>query len=271
MHERHDHRGTGCKDSGRRATPRAGARAVLVALAAVVLATAAGARATPEERALLAGTNLFATVPEQFHARLEVNRADWLRPLHLELWRGGRDRMLARVLDPRQAGRFLLQIGAAHYLIAPGARQPVTLGAAAVAGGAGSFEQLLGIDVERDFEVDRVETSGAIVTFHLTAVPGTATARATPRARWVVDRSTRLPLRADIVLADGRTARVVEFAAFSSAHHAPTRLTLKDVLRGGPPTVVEVKELAATPVADGLFSLTDGTSRALLPPVALPE
>lgn len=226
----------------------------------------------PADRVLLAQTNLFSTVPEQFHARLTVNRTDWLRPLQVEMWRGGRDRMLARVLDPRQVGRFLLQIGAEHYLIAPGARQPVKLGAGVGAAGAVSFEQLLGLDVERDFDLERVEGSDRIVTFHLVAKPDTAAARATPRARWVVDRTRRLPLRVDIVLADGRTVRVVEFAGFLAGRHGvPSRLVLKDVLRGGPPATVEIVAFEATPVPDGLFSLTDPAGRAQLPPVVAPK
>jgi hypothetical protein len=244
----------------------------IIASGAVVLAGSTFAQVRPEDRVLLAQTNLFSTVPEQFHARLTVNRTDWLRPLQVEMWRGGRDRLLARLLDPKQAGRFLLQIGAEHYLIAPGARQPVKLGAGVGAAGAVSFEQVLGLDVERDFDIERAEASGRIVTFHLVARPDTAAARATPRARWVVDRTRRLPLRVDIVLADGRTARVVEFADFLPGRdRLPSRLVLKDVLRGGPPATVEVQAFEATPVPDGLFSLTDPASRAQLPPAAKPQ
>ena len=135
-----------------------------------------------------------------------------------------------------------------------------------------SFEQLLGIDVERDFDIERAETTGRIVVFHLLARPDTVAARTTPRARWVVDRTRRVPLRVDIVLADGRTARVVEFADFLPGRdRVPSRLVLKDVLRGGPPAMVEVQAFEAIPVPDGLFSLTDPASRAQLPPAAAPK
>jgi hypothetical protein len=245
--------------------------AAIFALGAVAMACPALAQVSPEDHALLARTNLFSTVPERFHARLAVSRADWPRPLQVEMWRGGRDRLLVRLLDPTKAGRFLLQLGAEHYLIAPGAREPVRLGAGVSAAGGVSFEQVLGVDVERDFDVERVQTSGRIVTFHLVARPATAAARATPRVRWVVDQETRLPVRVDIVLADGRTARVVEFAGFLAGRvRVPSRLALKDVLRGGPPETVEVAAFEAVAVPDGLFSLTDGTSRAQLPPIAGP-
>jgi hypothetical protein len=246
--------------------------AAIIATVVLALAGPASAQVRPEERALLAQTNLFSTVPEQFHARLTANRASWLRPLRIEMWRGGRDRLLARVIDAKQAGRFMLQIGPEHYLIAPGARQPVKLGAGVGAAGAVSFEQVLGIDVERDFDIERAETSGRVVTFHLIARPDTTAVLATPRARWVVDRTRRLPLRVDIVLADGRTARVVEFTDFLAGRdRVPSRLVLKDVLRGGPPTTVEMEAFEATAVPDGLFSLSDGTSRAMLPLAAPPQ
>jgi len=262
-----DRRGRG-RGSGR--PPRARAAAALAALAALASAltgAAAHPPLDPEDAALLARTNLFSTVPERFHARLAVSRGGAGGELGVEVWRGGRDRLLARVLDGGRRARFVLQLGADHYLIAPGARAPVRLSPAVAAAGAASLEQLLGVDVERDFAVERVEAAGRIVTFHLAARPGAATARTVPRARWVVDRDAREPLRADLMLADGRVARVVEFAAFTGRRpRLPSRLVVKDVLRGGPPVIVEVRALAESPVPDALFSLTDGSARAALPP-----
>lgn len=241
---------------------------LLAAAAAAAAPASSPAPLGPEERALLARTNLFASVPERFHATLRVSRPDWPRPLRVEVWRGGREALLARVLEPRQAGRFLLQLGSEHYLIAPGARQPVRLGAGVAAAGPVSFEQVLGIDVERDFDVERVEAGERIVTFHLVARPGGAAARATPRARWTVDRIRLRPVRLDVVLGDGRTSRVVEFMSFLDARTPmPSHVVFKDVLRGGPPTGVEVERFEANAVSEGLFSLSDHAARAQLPPL----
>lgn len=254
-----------------RRRPGAPAWLTLAALAAAVAVQAAAPQLGREELALLARTNLFSRVPERFHATLLVGRSDWLRPLRVEVWRGGRERLLARVLDPRQSGRFLLQVGADHYLVAPGARQPVKLGAAVAAAGPIALEHMLGVDVERDFEVERAEAGERLVTFHLVARAGSAAARATPRARWVVDRVRRQPLRLDVVLADGRTSRVVEFASFADPRTlVPARLVLKDVLRGGPPMRVELERFEPAPVPDDLFSLTDATARSQLPPAPPP-
>lgn len=246
-------------------------RAILVAglvAGAVLLPGSGAAQVRAEDRALLAQTNLFATAPEQFHARVGITRSDGARALRMELWRDGRDRLLARTLEASQAGRFLLQLGGDHFLIAPGARQPVKLGPNVGLAGGMSSELLLGLDVERDFELTRAQSSGRIVTLFLQAKPGTTAARATPAARWVVDRDRRLPLRVDVLLADGRTARVIEFVSFlPDQHGVPGKLVLKDVLRGGAPVTVEIEAFEVVPVPDGLFSLSDPSSRAALPPL----
>jgi hypothetical protein len=81
----------------------------------------------------------------------------------------------------------------------------------------------------------------------------------------VVDETTRLPVRADFQLQDGRVARIVEWKAWRDrATLAPRTMAVKDVLRQDPPAQVEVVEFEARAVAPELFSLTDGTARAAL-------
>jgi hypothetical protein len=231
-----------------------------------LVANALLAQMSSEEKRLLADTNLFATAPQQFRARLAVNSVGSSSRVELEIWRGGRDQLLVRPLDPKQAGKFLLQTGADRYLISPGAKQPVKLGAGFKMQGGLSFEELLGIDLERSYDVERVETTGRVVTFHLKARPETAAASGTAAARWVVDRERRLPLRADLLLADGRTARVIEFPEFRHTRPlVPRRVVLKDVLRGGAPLEVELREFQAGAVPAGLFDLADTSARNALP------
>ncbi|OQC39940.1 MAG: hypothetical protein BWX64_01541 [Acidobacteria bacterium ADurb.Bin051] len=110
-----------------------------------------------------------------------------------------------------------------------------------------------------------MESAGRVVTFHLEADEATAAVTGATAVRWVVDRETRRPLRADLLFAGGRVARVVEFQGFRPGRRPlPARLVLKDVLRGTPPLEVEILEVEERPVPAALFDLTDGSARARL-------
>ncbi|NLN10078.1 MAG: outer membrane lipoprotein-sorting protein [Acidobacteria bacterium] len=236
-------------------------------LALVLSAVATGAIAadpTPADRALLAASNLFAAAPEQFRARLAAGTTGGART-ELEIWRGGRDCLLVRPLAARQRGKLILQRGSERWLFAPGAREPVRLGPGLRLAGTLSLEELFGIDIERGHRLLGVESAGRIVTFHLEADETTAAATGAAAVRWVVDRETRRPLRADLLLAGGRVARIVEFQGFHPGRRPlPARLVLKDVLRGTPPLEVEILEVEERPVPAALFDLTDSSVRARL-------
>lgn len=220
---------------------------------------------TAEEQRLLTDTNLFSTAPQELRARLAISTPPATTKLTVEVWRGGRDRLLVRPLDPRQNGKFFLQLGGERWFFAPGARRPVRLSASLRLAGGLSFEEILGIDLERGYTVTKVETVRDVVTFRLVANAETAQATGYAGARWVVDARARRPLRTDLLLADGRVARVVEFSSFRSTRPlVPARVVLKEPLRGSAPWVVEILELEARPVPPGLFDLTDGNERAKL-------
>ena len=235
-----------------------------LALLGLLASTRAFGLTAPEQR-LLTDTNLFATAPQELRARLEITSPPSTKKLAVEVWRGGRDRLLVRPLDPRQRGKFFLQLGGERWFLAPGARQPVRLSSSLRLAGGLSFEEILGIDLERGYTVTGVATVRDVVTFHLVANAETAKATGHAGARWVVDANARRPLRADLLLADGRVARVVEFSSFRSARPLmPGRVVLKEPLRGIAPWVVEIVELQARPVPPGLFDLVDGSERARL-------
>lgn len=240
-----------------------------LALLALLLTGAAGEAATAaptaDDRALLAASNLFAAAPEQFRARVALRTTGSGDRTELELWRGGRDRLLVRPLALRQQGKLILQIGTERWLFTPGTQQPVKLGARLNLHGGVSFEELLGIDIERGYRLLEVERAGRIVTFHLAADETTAAATGTAAARWVVDGETRRPLRADLLLAGGRVVRVVEFRGFRAGRRpVPAVVVLKDVVRGTPPLEVELLEIEERPVPAALFDLADGSARARL-------
>lgn len=245
-------------------------REALLALVLSLVATGAiaadptPADPTPADRALLAASNLFATAPEQFRARVAAGTTGGAHT-ELEIWRGGRDRLLVRPLAARQRGKLILQLGSERWLFAPGAREPVRLGPGLRLAGGLSLEELFGIDIERGHRLLGVESAGRVVTFRLEADEATAAATGAAAVRWVVDRETRRPLRADLLLAGGRVARIVEFQGFRPGRRPlPARLVLKDVLRGTPPLEVEILEVEERPVPAALFDLTDGSVRARL-------
>jgi hypothetical protein len=182
----------------------------------------------------------------------------------LEIWRSG-ENGLVRFLDARERGKFLLRLPQGAYFIAPGAKQPIRLPPTHRLAGVVALDELLGVGIAGRYEPIAAVRRGAtsqIVEFELRA---TSSQAPYPRLRWVVDPTTRLPLRADFELADGRVARVVEWKAWRDrATLAPRTMAVKDVLRQDPPAQVEVLEFEAREVSAGLFSLTDPAARAAL-------
>ena len=182
----------------------------------------------------------------------------------IEIWRGGRDRLLVRTSRPA-SGEADPQRGSERWLFAPGARGRSGSARGSASPARSPSKRLFGIDIEHGHRLLGVESAGRIVTFHLEADETTAAATGAAAVRWVVDRETRRPLRADLLLAGGRVARVVEFQGFRPGRRPlPARLVLKDVLRCTPPLEVEILEVEERPVPAALFDLTDGSARARL-------
>jgi hypothetical protein len=232
---------------------------------AVALAQAPPA-ATPAiaaaDRALLAASDPFARAPKSSRARLEVKAAG--KTMALEIWRSG-ENGLVRFLDPRERGKFLLRLPAGAYFIAPGAKQPIRLPPTHRLAGVVALDELLGVGIEGRYEPTAAVHRGAAARFVEFELRATSAQAPYPRLRWVVDETTRLPVRADFQLQDGRVTRIVEWKAWRDrATLAPRTLVVKDILRQDPPAQVEVLEFEARDVASGLFSLTDATARAAL-------
>jgi hypothetical protein len=86
-----------------------------------------------------------------------------------------------------------------------------------------------------------------------------------PIVRYVVDKTTYRPTRTEFQLPSGKTARIVEFLAWSerpSLH--PSRLRIRDALNAKATAEVEIVAVEPQPVAPGLFDLTDDTERRKL-------
>jgi hypothetical protein len=235
------------------------------AVVLVVLAAQGPSPAPIDGPSLLRQSDLAAFTPESFRARMRVTEPDDRdRALELEVWRSGEGRALVRFLGPREKGKYLLRLGADLWFLAPGARRPVRLKPSHRLHGSASLDDILGLRYARDYTVESLEEleepGGREVALSLAArAPGTPY----PRVRYVVDRASRRPLHAEYFLASGRRARTVEFLEWSAPGRPRLRrLRLRDDLRGGAVTEVEVPELDERPVPDGLFSLTDGAARS---------
>lgn len=218
---------------------------------------------TSSDRALLARSDPFARAPKGSRSRLAV-RAAGGKTIALQIFRQD-DRALVHFLDPGEKGKYLLRLPEGTYFIAPGARQPIRLPPTHRLAGAVALDELLGVPLATSYQiagVTRRDPKAAVVEFDLHA---SSKALAYPRMRWVVDENAGLPLRADFQLENGRVARVLEWKAWRDrAALSPRTMVIKDVLRQGAPTEVEVLEFDAHAVPAGLFSLDDGAARAAL-------
>jgi len=221
--------------------------------------------ATAEEMRLLAASDLFAAAPTSFRARIEVGALTGGERTALEVWRSGRERMLVRLLAAGEQGKLFLERGKELWFFSPGTKQPVRLGPSYRLVSGLAFDELLGLDLMRTYEVTSVIRAGDVVTFALRARAGGALAPSYPAARWVVDARRGLPLRADLLLGDGRVARVLEIASFRDpAQRIPRRLIVKDLLRGAPPLAIEIVELEPRTIPEALFDPADGRERLRL-------
>jgi hypothetical protein len=186
--------------------------------------------------------------------------------MEIEVWRDGAERTLVRFLDPRERGKFLLRRGDDLWFLAPGAKKPVRLKPSYRLRGNATLDDVLGLRHAADYAiagVDEIPDQG-LVAFDLVARDRTAPYA---RVRYVVRRATSRPVRAEYRLPSGKTASEIEFVEWAPGRRAwATRLTVRDRLRGGPPTEVRVLDLEERPVPEGLFSLDDPGERRRLAP-----
>jgi hypothetical protein len=217
--------------------------------------------------ALLRQADLAAFTPESFRARMRVTAASGRdRPLELEVWRSGEARALVRFLGPREKGKYLVRLGPDLWFLAPRARRPVRMKPSYRLRGSASLDDVLGLRYARDYAVQSREESeereGRRIVLSLSAREPRAVY---PRVRYLVDSVSRRPVRAEYFLASGKRAREVAFLEWSAGSRPHLRrLRLRDDLRGGALTDVEVLDLEERPVPEGLFSLTDGATRDAL-------
>ena len=214
----------------------------------------------PEE--LLRKTDRGALAPESFRSRMRLTAGD-KPPLEVEVWRKGEAQTLVRLLGPKERGKYLLRLGPVLWFLAPGAKKPVRLSPAYRLRGSATLDDVLGLQYARDYKVASAQDlEGGLVALELAARgPGVLY----PAVRYVVSPAALRPVRAEYRLPSGKVATIVEFAEWSGGGRPyARRLLVRDALHGGATTAVDVLEVEARPVPDGLFDLADPAARQRL-------
>lgn len=237
---------------------------LVVALVAALQWRVVSPTAVHEQR--LRDSDLGARAPAAFVARLVLTNRRDRKPHDIEVWRAGSDRLLVRFLDAGERGRYLLRRGPDMWLLTPDAKQPVKLNPAYRVYSGVNLDEILGVQLQRDYRLEAVEEGTADGGQPLTAFELRATGGAIfPSLRHVVRNRDARPVSTEYRLASGKAASVIEYAewALLPVLHA-RRFAVRDELRKGAIADVEIVGLQARPVPDDLFDLSDPTARRRL-------
>jgi hypothetical protein len=229
----------------------------------VKLAVAAMAAVTLTPDDLLRRSDVGAFAPASFSAQLRLTRAAPASRHEIELWRSGRSKTLVRFLDPDERGRYLIRIDSNLWLLTPGARSPVRLNTSYRMYGGATLDEVLGLQLALDYSIDSAsegrDEEGPTMIFELRARSDTALF---PRVRYVVRPATERPVTALYRVRSGREATAVEFMAWNDTRRLyARRVVVRDLLRKGAVTEVDVLDLQERPVPDALFDLADDSAR----------
>ena len=232
----------------------------------IALALFAG-QATHPDAALLRRGDIGAFAPESFRATLALTAQPAKERHEIEVWRSGSAKTLVRMLDPKERGKFLLRLGDDMWFISPSARKPVKLNASYRLYGGATLDEVLGVRLSDAYDIESTERQTAAsgdehVVFTLKA---RRPQQIYQQVRYVLKASTARPVSATYRVRSGKDATAVEFQEWStgSALYA-RRLVIRDLLRKGAATEIEVLSLDPRPVADDLFRLEDGAARKAL-------
>jgi hypothetical protein len=170
-------------------------------------------------------------------------------------------------MDPKERGKYLLRLDGQVWLLTPGAKKPVHLSPSYRLYGGATLDEILGLHLATAYKIESVsketDSGGALVVFELRSK---AAGALFPEVRYVVREATERPVVATYRLRSGRDATAVEFGQWNERGVIyARRLVIKDLLRKEARTDVEIVELEARAIADGLFSLDDATARNGLP------
>ena len=231
---------------------------------AAALALAGVLTQSPDD--LLRRSDVGTFPPSSFRARLVLKSAPQNASHEIEVWRSGESKTLIRLLDPKERGKYLLRLEGQLWLLTPGAQKPVHLSPSYRLYGGATLDEVLGIRLTRDYKVESLsrekDARGTLVVFELRA---RSEGMLFPQVHYVVREATERPVSATYRVRSGRDATTVEFAEWhESGPVYARRVIVKDLLRKGALTEVEVPELEERTIPDGLFSLEDSAARRSL-------
>lgn len=219
---------------------------------------------SPEE--LLRRSDVGAFAPASFRARLVLQRVPQGGHHEIEVWRSGDDKTLIRFLDPNERGKYLLRLRGELWLLTPGAKKPVRLNPSYRLYGGATLDETLGVRLAREYTVESTsedtDSQGKLVALELRAKSAGVLF---PQVHYVVREATERPVSAIYRLRSGREATAVEFVEWNERGIVyARRLVVKDLLRKGEQTEVQVLELEQRTIPDGLFALDDPALRHAL-------
>ena len=219
---------------------------------------------SPEE--LLRRSDVGGFPPSSFRARLVLKSLPQNVSHEIEVWRSGESKTLIRLLDPKERGKYLLRREGQLWLLSPSAKKPVRVSPSYRLYGGATLDEVLGLRLSRDYQIESVsrekDAGGTLVVFELRAG---SEGMLFPRVHYVVREATERPVSATYRLRSGREATSVEFLQWNDSGlvHA-RRVVVKDLLRKGALTEVEILELQERTIPDGLFALEDSAARRAL-------
>ncbi len=214
---------------------------------------------------LLRRSDVAANQPASFRSRIRLQGPGQEAPIEIEVWRERSSRTLVRFLGAKHRGKYLLYLQDGVFFLAPGAREPVKLPRSFRLHGSATLDHVLGLRYSRDFSISRAEPSRG-----RRARRRSSCRRETPRPSTpACGTSSSAGRRGRPGPSSG--SRAASSRPLSSSPPGrpafrlrPLLLVLRDNLRGGALTRVELLELEERSVPEGLFSLSDGAARRRL-------
>ncbi len=228
-----------------------------------------GGQAPHPDAALLRRGDIGAFAPESFRATLALTAQPGKARHEIEVWRSGGGKTLVRMLDPRERGKFLLRLGDDMWFISPSARKPVKLSASYRLYGGATLDEVLGVRLSDAYDIESTERRTSPegdeqVVFSLRA---RRPQQIYQQVRYVLRAATARPVSATYRVRSGKDATTVDFLEWSDGSVIYARkLVVRDLLRKGAATEIEVLTVEPRAVPDDLFRLDDGAARRALEP-----